>query len=241
MDHATPLIRDPLLNRGTAFTTSERKFLRLTGRLPPRVETLDEQAARALENIRSKPNALDRYAYLVALQNENATVFYRVIVDNLQELLPIVYTPTVGQAYLEWSRLYTQPRGLYLTPEDAGSIAAILRSWPEPDIGLIVVTDGGRILGLGDLGANGMGIPVGAWAAHDDDSEYGEHRPIDAEGDEQEAADGRRLAIQHIRGEDGVSRPEDDEREGAGRETSHDSVPGWRHRGNSTRPADGRS
>ena len=166
MDHAAPIIHDPLRNRGTAFTTSERQLLHLTGWLPPRVETLEEQAARALDNVRSRTDPLDRYAYLAALQNENETLFFRVMIDNLQELLPIVYTPTVGQACLEWSRLYLKPRGIYLAPEQAGSIADILRSSSQRDIGIIVVTDGGRILGLGDLGINGMGIPIGKLALY---------------------------------------------------------------------------
>ena len=160
------VLRDSLANRGTAFTLSEREHLGLTGLLPARVETLEEQAARALLNIRAKTSSIERYAYLAALQNENETLFYRVVVANLQEMLPLVYTPTVGQACQEWSRLYVKPRGLYITPEHQGRIADILRRWPRRDIGIIVVTDGGRILGLGDLGINGMGIPIGKLALY---------------------------------------------------------------------------
>ena len=159
-------LRDPLANRGTAFTDAERERLGLVGWLPPRVETLQEQAARVLENVRSRPTKIDRYAYLSALQGENETLFYRVVIDHLQEMLPLVYTPTVGQACQEWSRLYARPRGLYITPEHRGRIAAILRGWPQRDVAVIVVTDGGRILGLGDLGANGMGIPIGKLALY---------------------------------------------------------------------------
>jgi malate dehydrogenase (oxaloacetate-decarboxylating)(NADP+) len=159
-------LRDPLANRGTAFTNAERERLGLVGWLPPRVETLQEQAARVLENVRRGPANIDRYAYLSALQSENETLFYRVVIDNLQEMLPLVYTPTVGQACQEWSRLYARPRGLYLSPEHRGRIAAILRHWPQRDVAVIVVTDGGRILGLGDLGANGMGIPIGKLALY---------------------------------------------------------------------------
>jgi malate dehydrogenase (oxaloacetate-decarboxylating)(NADP+) len=171
MGYPTPpfridLLRDPLTNKGTAFTASERERLGLTGRLPPRIETLDEQSARALEGVRAKSTAIERYAYLSALQNENETLFYRVVIDNTKEMLPLIYTPTVGQACQEWSRLYVKPRGLYITPEHQGRIADILRSWPQRDVGIIVVTDGGRILGLGDLGANGMGIPIGKLALY---------------------------------------------------------------------------
>ncbi|UCH17079.1 MAG: NAD-dependent malic enzyme [Burkholderiales bacterium] len=159
-------LRDPLTNRGTAFTNTERERLGLVGWLPPRVETLGEQAARVLDNVRRRPTNIDRYACLSALQSDNETLFYRVVIDNLQEMLPLVYTPTVGQACQEWSRLYARPRGLYLTPEHRGRIAAILRGWPQRDIAVIVATDGGRILGLGDLGANGMGIPIGKLALY---------------------------------------------------------------------------
>ena len=160
------VLRDPLANRGTAFSAAEREELGVTAWLPPRVETLEEQAARALEVIRAKPSAIERGAYLAALQNENETLFYRVVVDHPQEMLPLIYTPTVGQACQEWSRLYTKPRGLYITPEHRGRIVDILRSWPWRDVGIVVVTDGGRILGLGDLGANGMGIPIGKLALY---------------------------------------------------------------------------
>lgn len=159
-------LRDPLLNRGTAFETADRARLGLEGWLPPRVETIQEQERRVLEVLRSKPSPLERYCYLSTIQNENETLFYRVVIDNLQETLPLIYTPTVGQACLEWSRLYVTPRGLYLTPHHQGQIADILLRLPQRDIGIIVVTDGGRILGLGDLGANGMGIPIGKLALY---------------------------------------------------------------------------
>jgi malate dehydrogenase (oxaloacetate-decarboxylating)(NADP+) len=171
MGYPTPpfhldVLHDPLSNKGTAFTAFERDRFGLTGRLPPRVETLDEQVARSLEVVRAKATAIERYAYLSLLQSENETLFYRVLIDNTREMLPLIYTPTVGQACQEWSRLYVKPRGLYITPEHKGRIADILRSWPQRDVGIIVVTDGGRILGLGDLGANGMGIPIGKLALY---------------------------------------------------------------------------
>jgi malate dehydrogenase (oxaloacetate-decarboxylating)(NADP+) len=154
-------LTNPLANKGTAFTVDERRRLQLEGLLPPRVESLPEQAARVLTNVRAMVNPLERYRYLSAVQNENETLFYRVVLDHLEEMLPLVYTPTVGQACLEWSRLYERPRGLYLSAaQHKGRIAELLRHWPRR-AGIIVVTDGGRILGLGDLGANGMGIPIG--------------------------------------------------------------------------------
>ncbi|MGE5667316.1 MAG: NAD-dependent malic enzyme [Betaproteobacteria bacterium] len=156
-----PVLADPLRNRGTAFTQEQRAQLRIEGLLPPRVESLAEQASRVLANLRSTSTALDRYQQLAALQGDNETLFHRVLLDNLDELLPVVYTPTVGQACLEWSRIYARPRGLYLTLEHRGRIDGVLRNWPQREVRMIVATDGGRILGLGDLGANGMGIPIG--------------------------------------------------------------------------------
>ena len=164
--HSFDALRDPLVNRGTAFTDAERYRLGLAGRLPPRVETIEEQVARVVETVRAKSDSLERYSYLSVIQNENETLFFRAVRDNLHEFLPLIYTPTVGQACLEWSRLYVRPRGLYLTPEHRGKFADILLRWPQRDVGIIVVTDGGRILGLGDLGANGMGIPVGKLALY---------------------------------------------------------------------------
>jgi malate dehydrogenase (oxaloacetate-decarboxylating)(NADP+) len=155
-------LSDPLGNKGTAYTADERHRLQIDGLLPPRVETLEEQAARVIGELRRAADPLARYRYLSAVQGENATLFYRVVLDHLEEVLPIIYTPTVGQACLEWSRLYERPRGLYVSAaQHRGRVADLLRHWPRTDVGIIVVTDGGRILGLGDLGANGMGIPIG--------------------------------------------------------------------------------
>lgn len=149
-------------NKGTALSRAERGRLHVDGLLPPRVESLDEQAARVVANMRAKTSGLEKYRYLRALQDENETLFYRVILDHLEETLPIIYTPTVGQACTEWSCLYERPRGMYLSAaQHRGRVAQILRNWTERRVGMIVVTDGGRILGLGDLGANGMGIPIG--------------------------------------------------------------------------------
>jgi len=160
------ILRDPLANKGTAFTPEERQRLGVTGLIPPRVETIEEQVARVLANVAAKPSAIEKFVYLAALQNENETLFFRTLIDHLEELVPVVYTPTVGQACLEWSRIYQRPRGLYITPRERGRIREMLGRWPQRDVGIVVVTDGGRILGLGDLGANGMGIPIGKLALY---------------------------------------------------------------------------
>ena len=155
------LLTDPLFNKGTAFTERERDALGLRGLLPPRVFTLDEQVRRSLTALRRKPDALEKYVYLTNLQNRNEVLFYRLVVDNIEEMVPLIYTPTVGQACLEYGSIYRRPRGLFLTLRERGRLADILRLWPRQGVRLIVVTDGERILGLGDLGALGMGIPVG--------------------------------------------------------------------------------
>ncbi|AMY08851.1 putative NAD-dependent malic enzyme 2 [Luteitalea pratensis] len=155
------LLTDPLLNKGTAFTERERDALGLRGLLPPRVFTLEEQAQRSLASVGRKPDALEKYIYLANLQNRNEILFYRLVMDNIEEMVPLIYTPTVGQACLEYGAIYRRPRGLFLTLRDRGRIAEVLHHWPLQGVRLIVVTDGERILGLGDLGALGMGIPVG--------------------------------------------------------------------------------
>jgi len=154
-------IHDPRLNKGTAFTEAERDALGLRGLLPPRVVAPGEQQARVLENFRRKPTSLEKYIYLISLQDRNEHLFYRVVMDHIEEMMPILYTPTVGEACLQFGHIFRRPRGLYLSPEERGRVAEILRHWPEAEVGIIVVTDGERILGLGDLGANGMGIPIG--------------------------------------------------------------------------------
>ncbi|GAB4237693.1 MAG: NAD-dependent malic enzyme [Deltaproteobacteria bacterium] len=155
------LLHDPLLNKGTAFTERERDDLGLRGLLPPRVSTQEQQVARVLENIRRKTSDIEKYIYLVALQDRQENLFYRVVMDNLDEMMPIIYTPTVGQGCIEFGHIFRRPRGLYVSFRDRGRIREVLTNWPYRDIRVIVVTDGERILGLGDLGANGMGIPVG--------------------------------------------------------------------------------
>jgi malate dehydrogenase (oxaloacetate-decarboxylating)(NADP+) len=161
--HATgvALLRDPLTNKGTAFTNEERDALGLRGLLPPHVSTIEEQLARVMDGLARQPSPLERYVYLADLRHRNATLYYRAIKEQPATLLPIVYTPTVGEGCLQWSQTFHRSRGIFITAADRGRIARVLMNWPARDVRLIVVTDGGRILGLGDLGANGMGIPAG--------------------------------------------------------------------------------
>ena len=154
------LLRDPLLNKGTAFTEQERDALGLRGLLPAHVLSMEEQAERMLTNLRRLPDDLDKYVALNALHDRNEALFFRVVCDNIEEIQPIIYTPTVGLACQRFGHIFQRPRGIFIGANDRGRIAELLGNWPNP-AKLIVVTDGERILGLGDLGANGMGIPVG--------------------------------------------------------------------------------
>lgn len=160
------LLNDPWYNKGSAFSEDERDACGLRGLLPPRVFTQEEQLARNLKNLRSLPSPLDRYISLADLQYRNTTLFYRLLADHLEEFMPVVYTPTVGQACQNYGRLFRHPHGLFVTAEDKGRVSKVLANWPARNVKVIVVTDGERILGLGDLGAYGMGIPVGKLALY---------------------------------------------------------------------------
>jgi len=155
------LLREPTLNKGTAFTEAERDTLGLRGLLPPHVSTQEEQVSRVLENFRRLQTPLAKYIMLESLLDRNEALFYRVVTDYPDEMTPIIYTPTVGLACQQFGHIYRRPRGIFVSARDRGRIAQVLRNWPQREVSMIVVTDGERILGLGDLGANGMGIPIG--------------------------------------------------------------------------------
>jgi malate dehydrogenase (oxaloacetate-decarboxylating)(NADP+) len=160
------LLRDPRLNKSTAFTEPEREALGLVGLLPEGVDSEETQVQRVLRQLGHKTSDLERYIYLSALQDNDETLFYRVIMSDPAHFMPLVYTPTVGEACQKFGHILRRPKGLYLSIRRRGRLAEILRHWPEKDVRFIVVTDGERILGLGDLGANGMGIPVGKLALY---------------------------------------------------------------------------
>ena len=160
------LLNHPMYNRATAFTRDERRDLGLEGLLPDGISAIAQQEQRAYENIARKDDALEQYIGVMALQDRNEQLFYRVILDHLEEMLPIVYTPTVGLACQEYSHIFRRARGLWITPAHRGSIHAVLGHAPFDDVRLIVVTDNERILGLGDQGAGGMGIPIGKLALY---------------------------------------------------------------------------
>ena len=155
------ILHDPVRNKGTAFTDAERNALGLRGLLPPRIHSPAEQELRVLGNIRKKATDLERYLFLVALQDRNETLFYRVVMNHIEEMMPLIYTPTVGKACQEFGHIFRRPRGIYISLQDRGRIQTILQNWPHKEARIIVVTDGERILGLGDQGADGMGIPIG--------------------------------------------------------------------------------
>src|SRR5438552_1403861 len=155
------LLNRPTLNKGTAFTEDERSQLGLHGLLPPQVESLDQQVVRAYEAYRRKDDDLERHIYLRALQDTNEVLFYRLLLDHIEEMTPIIYTPVVAQACEQFSHIYRRPRGLFVTYPLRDSIPTLLRNRPEPEVDVIVVTDGERILGIGDQGAGGLGISIG--------------------------------------------------------------------------------
>lgn len=155
------LLDNPLLNKGSAFPEDERRQFGLLGLLPPHVSTVEEQLARTYENYTRKESDLERYVFLTALQDRNETLFYRLLQEHISEMMPIIYTPTVGEGCRKYSHVFRRPRGLYISYPHRDDIASILDNAPSAQPEVIVVTDGERILGLGDLGVGGMGIPIG--------------------------------------------------------------------------------
>ncbi len=160
------LLHDPLYNKGTAFTYKERRKLGLLGLLPPRISTLEQQSTRVIANIRKRATEIEKYVDMLSLLDRNETLYYKVTIDNIEEIMPIIYTPTVGQGCQRYAHLFRRSRGLFITKHEKGRIKEVLKNWPRQDVRVIVVTDGQRILGLGDLGASGMGIPVGKLALY---------------------------------------------------------------------------
>ena len=155
------LLRDPELNRSTAFTEEDREAFGLTALLPSGVDTVDIQVQRARQQLDDKPTDLERYIYLISLADNDETLFFKVVMSDPAHFLPIVYDPTVGEACLKFGHIFRRPRGMYLSVKHKGRMAEVMRNWPIADVRVICVSSGGRILGLGDLGANGMGIPIG--------------------------------------------------------------------------------
>jgi malate dehydrogenase (oxaloacetate-decarboxylating)(NADP+) len=155
------VLNNPTLNKGTAFTQKEREDLGLVGLLPAGIETLDQQVERVLGHLAQKPTDLERYIYLIGLQDRNETLFYKVVMSDPERFLPIVYDPTVAEACLKFAHIYRRARGMYVSISEKGRVAEVLRNSPIKDARFICVSTGGRILGLGDIGANGMGIPIG--------------------------------------------------------------------------------
>jgi len=155
------LLTDPMLNKGTGFPDSERDALGIRGLVSPQVVSIDDQVSRAMENFRRQEHDLDRYIFQESLHDRNETLYYRVLPSNIRELTPIIYTPTVGKACSHFGHIYRRARGMYFGAAELPYFEEMVRNWPEEEIDIVVVTDGSRILGLGDLGANGMGIPIG--------------------------------------------------------------------------------
>ncbi|MBW0496105.1 hypothetical protein O181_035820 [Austropuccinia psidii MF-1] len=159
---AAATLRDPFTNEDTGFPVELRHRLGIKGLLPPAIESLDQQMARVLDQMRTKRTSIGQYIYLSNLRQSNVNLFYHVLLNNTSEVVPLVYTPVVGEACIKWSHIYQRPEGLYVSWNDKGSIRDVLRNWPLPqEARICVVTDGSRILGLGDLGVGGMGISVG--------------------------------------------------------------------------------
>ena len=150
----------------TTHPNAVRRYLRTYGLTPPAVETYETQAIRCMRQLESKEKPIEKYIFLSNLKKTSVHLFYRLTVDHTKQLMPLIYTPVVGEACIKWSEIYSSPEGLYISYADKGNIAAVLRSWPQDHVEITVVTDGSRILGLGDLGINGMGIPIGKLALY---------------------------------------------------------------------------
>ncbi|KAG0266501.1 Malic enzyme [Actinomortierella ambigua] len=159
--HGMDVIQDPLLSKGTAFSLSERERLGIRGLVPPRTQEMDKQLLRIIRNLNECKTPLEKFVFMTALQDRNETLFYRLLIDHLAELSQIIYTPTVGEACKRFHSIYRRARGMYFSSLDRGQMAAMVHNWPHDQVDVIVVTDGSRVLGLGDLGANGMQIPIG--------------------------------------------------------------------------------
>lgn len=155
------LLQDPVLNKGTSFTHEERRHLMIEGLLPPGYNTMTDQVVRTMLNFRRLKTDLGKYSFMMGLMERDLTLFNRVVLDHLEEIMPIIYTPTVGRASQEYSHIFMKPQGLFLSPRYSGRFREVLDNWPMDDVRVVVVTDGERILGLGDLGMSGMAIPVG--------------------------------------------------------------------------------
>src|ERR1700687_4096773 len=155
------ILQDPALNKGTAFTETERDALHLRGLLPPHVASQEQQLGRVLENFRGKSSDLEKYINLRALHDRNEALFFRLLLENPDAMLPIVYTPTVGLACQRYTHIFQRPHGIFVSAADRGRVEEVLANWPRREVAIIVVSDGERILGLGDLGANCMGSQVG--------------------------------------------------------------------------------
>jgi malate dehydrogenase (oxaloacetate-decarboxylating)(NADP+) len=166
MKRGFDLLRDKSLNKSITFSRKDRDRLGLTGLLPHRISTQQELVERVMTNLARLPRDIDRYMLLATLQERNERLFFRTVMNHVETILPLIYTPTVGEACREFSHIAREPRGFFITPDDRGHIHRILGNWPRKNIRVIVVTDGQRILGLGDLGANGMGIPIGKLALY---------------------------------------------------------------------------
>jgi malate dehydrogenase (oxaloacetate-decarboxylating)(NADP+) len=160
------VLYDGTISKSLAFSKNEREQLGLRGLLPYSIVGQDIQVKRVMEGLRRKDSDIERYIMLSALQDRNEKLYYRIASEYIEEIMPIIYTPTVGEACIEFSHIFRRAKGFFITPDDKGEIQKILDNWPEKDIRVIVITDGQRILGLGDLGANGMGIPIGKLALY---------------------------------------------------------------------------